>query len=100
MGKESYRPSEEFLQAKIAYDRKAMESSWNPSVGEDKMAAYFTYVSNNWMRVATSREGMRMTAAEIQEELLKQWYSAPENVGTGVKGRTKKKKVKDPNAPK
>ena len=98
--KENYRPSEEFLQVKIAHDRKAMEASWNPSVGEDKMAAYFTYVSNNWMRVATSQEGMRMTAVEIQEELLKQWFSAPGNAGTVVEGRTKKKKVKDPNAPK
>merc|ERR1719233_1897233 len=40
---------------------------------------------------------MRMTAVEIQEELLKQWSSAAGNAGPG---RSKKKKAKDPNAPK
>jgi len=98
--KENYRPSEEFLQAKIAHDRKAIETSGNSSVGVEKMAAYFTYVSNNWMSVATSQQGMGMTAVEIQEELLKQWSSAAGNAGTGTEGKSKKKKAKDPNAPK
>ena len=93
--RENYRPSEEFLQSKIAHDRKIL-----PLVGVEKMAAYFTYVSSNWMRLATSQQGMGMTALEIQEELLKQF--SVEGRGEKGEGRTKpkKKKLKDPNAPK
>ena len=99
---ENYRPSEEFLKSKIAHEKKLIEASGDLSVKVEKMAAYFTFVSANWMKVATSKPGEGMTIVEIQEKLLYQWSRASGNVESGGEKSTKfkKKKVKDPNAPK
>ena len=54
------------------------------------------------MKVATSKPGEGMTIVEIQDKLLVEWSRASGNVESGGEKSTKfkKKKGKDPNAPK
>ena len=94
---ENYCPSEDFLKAKAEHERMqtvSMKCAVDEDPSIEMMVPYFEYVSSNWQKVATRKPGM--TIPEVQQEILKQWISTAETVGSG----SKKKKVKDPNAPK
>lgn len=94
--KVKYRPSEEFLLAAAAHQEmrsKKMFTGSHMTNLEGKMATYFTYLLNNWLKVASARP--KLTPKQIQDDVWLKWSSGP---GSQVRG--KKKKVKDPNAPK
>lgn len=94
---ENYCPSEDFLKAKSAHDRMqtvSMKCAIDEDPSIEMMVPYFEYMSSNWQKVATLKPGM--TIPEVQQEILNQWTKTAETVKSG----SKKKKVKDPNAPK
>merc|ERR1719318_2233275 len=62
------------------------------------MASYFTHLLTNWVKVATARP--ELTAQEVQQVIWKHWSSQAGDIVPGSGGKRKKKKAKDPNAPK
>jgi len=92
----NYRPSEDYLLAAAAHDQKLKTQTDEAPGKMDKMSSYFTHLLSNWVMVATYRPDL--TPKEVQEEVWQKWNTQTGNRLAG-KGR-RKKKVKDPRAPK
>jgi len=100
--KKKYSPSQEYLRAAALHDQRQAKriektnfvENWDMKV---QVGSYFTFLLTNWVKVALERP--ELTPKQIQEFVWVQWSSGP---GKGVPSVTvqKKKKAKDPNAPK